>query len=147
MTSELLMELAVKEYESLRAEVVKTVERQYSLINWSVSTLAVVVVVGGWGTLKSIPGMISIILLLIIPATMTVYVVSWSHVITKINQLGERLFEIEESLESAVDPESIRQTYRIPSSENVKPYKYTLGWEHKLWDSGINLRVQQRFGS
>ena len=144
MTSELLIELAVKEYETLRAEMVGTVERQYSLTNWSVSTVAVFIaaIVAGWGTLKSIPGIISVILLLIIPATMTVYVVSWSHIISKVNQLGERLFEIEENLASAVDPVLIRQTYRIPSSEDVRPYKYTLGWEHKLWNNGVNLRVQ-----
>lgn len=143
MTPDSLVDLTLREYDALRAEVLATVERQYSLANWGASSVAVIVaaVVAGWDTLTAIPGMMSVILAFIVPATMTVYVVSWSHVITKINQLGARLFEIEENVSKAVAPELIRQTFGLTPEEHFSPCKYTLGWEHKLWKGGVNARV------
>jgi hypothetical protein len=144
LTPRFVIELALKEYEMLRAEMLRTVERQYALVNWGVSAVAVITaaIVGGWGTLNSIPGIMSAILVLIIPAIMTAYVIAWSHVITKINQLGSRLYEIEENVAKAFDSELIYKTYSINSPESYNPYKYTIGWEHRLWKNGVNLRIQ-----
>ena len=144
MESEFLVELSMREYETLRAEVLSTVERQYSLVNWGVSAIAVVVaaIVGGWATISSIPGMMPAILLFIVPTLMTVYVISWSHVITKINQLGARLHQIEENIAAAVGPELIQKTFSISPDEDFNPYNFTVGWEHKLWKEGVNLRVR-----
>jgi len=142
---ESLVDLSMREYETLRAEVLSTVERQYSLVNWGVSAIVVVIVaaiVGGWATLASIPGMMSAILLFIVPTLMTVYVVSWSHVITKINQLGARLHQIEENIAAAISPELIQRTFGIPPGEDFNPYNFTVGWEHKLWKEGVNLHVR-----
>ena len=108
----------------------------------SAIVVIVAAIVGGWATLASIPGMMSAILLFIVPTLMTVYVVSWSHVITKINQLGARLHQIEENIAAAISPELIQRTFGIPPGEDFNPYNFTVGWEHKLWKEGVNLRVR-----
>lgn len=143
MDSKFIVDLNMREYETLRAEVNSTVARQYSLVNWGVSAIVVIVaaIVGGWDKITSIPGMIHLILLFIVPALMTVYVISWSHVITKINQLGSRLHEIEKNIASAISKELIQKTFCIPPGEEVNLYHFTVGWEHKLWKDGVNLRV------
>ena len=144
MDSEFIINLNMREYEILRAEVNSTVARQYSLANWSVSAIVVinVAIVGGWDKITSIPGMVHIILLFILPSIITVYVLSWSHVITKINQLGARLYEIEKNIASAISKEMVQNTFNIISDDDFKPYHFTVGWEHKLWKDGVNLRVQ-----
>ena len=143
MDSKFIVDLNMREYETLRAEVNSTVARQYSLVNWGISAIVVIVVaiVGGWNKIISIPGMIHLILLFIIPAIMTIYVISWSHVITKINQLGSRLYEIENNISSAIRKDLIQKTFCIPPYEEINLYHFTVGWEHKLWKDGINLRV------
>lgn len=144
MDSEFLVDLNMREYETLRTEVNSTVARQYSLANWGVSAVVVIVVaiVGGWDKIASIPGMVHIILLFIVPAIMTVYVISWSHVVTKINQLGARLYEIEKNISSSISKELIQKTFCLPPGEEVNPYYFTVGWEHKLWKDGVNLRIR-----
>lgn len=144
MEPDSLIDVSMREYETLRAEMISTVDHQYSLANWGVSAIAVIVaaIVGGWATLTSIPGMMSAILLFIVPTLITVYVVSWSHVITKINQLGTRLYQIEENIAAAIGPELIHRTFSIPPGKDFNPYNFTVGWEHKLWKEGVNLRVR-----
>jgi ABC-type multidrug transport system fused ATPase/permease subunit len=143
-TTAMLLEMSLKEYELLRAEVVTTVERQYSLANWSISAVAVTVaaIIGGWQTITSFPALTSIVLVLIIPSIMTAYAISWSHTITKLNQLGARLYEIEENIAQSCGAEAIRKAFNIQDSEEIHPYRYTIGWEHALWKNGINNRIQ-----
>ncbi|HUF63383.1 MAG TPA: hypothetical protein VMN36_15005 [Verrucomicrobiales bacterium] len=141
---EFLVNIAVKEYELLRSEMMSTVERQYSLVNWGTSSAVLIVagLVAGWSAVQSIPAVISIVILLVIPTMVTVFVAAWSHVITKLNMLGSRLYDIEEHLAKAIDAEHLRQVYMIPASDILNPCEYLIGWEHRLWRGGVNSRVQ-----
>ncbi len=139
-----LLGLAMREYDALRAEIVSTVERQYSLANWGISTAALVIaaLVGGWHSFVGHPMALTTTLVLVVPGLITAYAVAWSHTITKINQLGERLFVIEENVARMIDSDSIREAYAIPATTELDPHRYLLGWEHLLWKRGENLRVQ-----
>ncbi len=59
-----------------------------------------------------------------------------------INQLGARLHQIEQNIAVAIGPELIQRTFGILPDEDFNPYDFTVGWEHKLWKDGVNLRVQ-----
>lgn len=143
-----LVSLALEEYKSLREEVVNSVDRQYSLANWGISATVVLIaaLAGGWATLRQFPYLLAASALVAVPAVATSYVVAWTHVISKIAQLGSRLREIEDNVSRSVAVESIRQTYGLDASEHVDPFKYLLGWEHKLWRAGTNSRVETTVG-
>lgn len=144
MEPQFLIDLSMREYESLRAEVLVTVERQYSLAQWSVSAIAVIAaaVVGGWQAIVATTGLLSVVLLLILPGLTTVYVVTWSHTITKIHQLGNRLHEIEENIARAIGGHAVREAFNVPADSDLALYHYTVGWEHRLWKGNVNLRVE-----
>jgi hypothetical protein len=137
------MALALEEYKTLRQEVVNTVDRQYSLANWGISSVAVVLaaLLAAWEPLQKAPYLLTFATLVAIPVVATSYVLAWSHVISKISELGKRLYEIEENIARMVSTDEIREAYRLDADATVNPYRFLLGWEHQLWRGPTNIRV------
>lgn len=144
MNKDYLLELAKDEYFSLRAEVLASVERQYSIANWCISSIAILAagILGGWNTLSKSTVFLPIFVSIAIPMLATSYIVTWTHVISKIHLLGKRLWQIEENIASAVGNDLIKSTFHInPNRTEINSFVYSLGWEHLMWTDGKNSKI------
>jgi len=128
--SELLLTAILQEYSSLRAEVTKLVDRQYPIVYWGISSVAVIVavIVNGWDNLTRRPLILLFLFFFILPAFVTGYVITWSHIILKIASLGSYLYLVERKIANVcLGPQAGR-------SETVK--EMPVAWEHRLWETG-----------
>ena len=128
--SELLLTAILEEYTALRAEVTKLVDRQYPIVYWGISSVAVIVavMVNGWENLTKRPLILLFLFFFILPAFVTGYVITWSHIILKIASLGSYLYLVERKIASVcmrAQPSRLDTVMEMP-----------VAWEHRLWETG-----------
>jgi hypothetical protein len=140
----LVLAVAVEEYRALRAEVVNAVERQYSLANWGVSSIAILLAAtaGSWDHLRMYPNILVTLLAFGIPTIGTIYALAWSSVIEKIAVVGWYLFHLETKVTQLFTPDDIKTAFHRTSAAG-DPYWYLLGWEHTLWASGTQRFIER----
>jgi hypothetical protein len=130
-----ILSVVLEEYRTLRSEVINAVDRQYSLTNWSISGVALLVVglVTGWHNLYKFPNIAVAVVLLALPSIATLYAIAWSHVISKISLLGWQLHHTENKVALLFPVDQIRRAYNLRFDEPVEACHYLIGWEHRLW--------------
>lgn len=130
-----LLAAVLEEYRSLRAQVVNTVDRQYSLAYWAISGVAIMIggVANGWEKLRSSPTVLAVLVLFIVPAVITSYTILWAHMLATISKLGRYLYGVEETMARLVTPESIRHVYQLSESDDIEQFRLPIAWEHRLW--------------
>jgi len=129
-SQQLILTAILEEYKALRAEVTTLVDRQYPIVYWGISSVGVIVavIVNTWENLTRRPLILMVLFFFILPAFVTGYVITWSHLILKIASLGSYLYLVERKLAIHCGVGEYR------GSATLKDIP--IGWEHRLWESG-----------
>lgn len=140
-----ILTMVLEEYKTLRTEVISAVDRQHSVTYWGVSGVALIVaaLASSWDRLHRFPNLVVAIIMWVIPAVVTMYVVTWIHVIAKISSIGWYLHHIEEKVARLVRVSEIRQAYDLPPDAPVEPFRYLIGWEHRLWRQSSQTAIER----
>jgi len=121
----------MEEYKALRSEVVVIQDRQYSMLYWAISSVAVMIaaILSSWnGLLLQYPDLLISVFFLLVPIAITPFVYGWSHLVIQCTHLGTYLFAIETKLSR------ILELYTPSSCEAPKAeMKNPIYWEHNLW--------------
>jgi hypothetical protein len=127
---ELTLTAILAEYEALRAEVTKLVDRQYPIVYWGISSVGVIVavIVNTWESLTRRPLILLFLFFFILPAFVTGYVITWSHLILKIASLGSYLYLVESKIATHC---GLADDNRSTAFSDLP-----VGWEHRLWETG-----------
>lgn len=133
MSIELLIETMLGEYKGLRSQMTTMVDRQYSLMYWAISTIAIITaaIVNSWDKLLAVPLMALSLFFFFLPILVTLYLASWSHIILQIIKIGVYLFKLERRLKSILQTDKNIRTIAQFNREITIP----MGWEYTLWAS------------
>ena len=146
---EQMLSAILEEYKALRAEMVNTVDRQYSLINWTISSVALLsaATVNSWDKIHDRPELPTAVFIVALPLLSTLFAVAWSHVMAKIAALGWYLHFIEEKLARYFTADDIRAAYHLAPDTPLEPYRYIMGWEHRLWRASSHVFLTRTMNS
>ena len=110
-----LLAAILEEYKTLRAEVVAAIDRQYSLTNWGVSAIALLMgaLVSSWDKMRQHPNAVAMAIGLALPAIVTSYAAAWVNVNVKITSIGAYLYLIEEKLARCFEDAAIREMFHV----------------------------------
>ena len=141
---DLVLAVTFEEYRALRAEVVSALDRQYSLTNWSVSSIAVLLAAtaGAWEHLRAFPNVVVTLVAFGLPMIGTIYAFAWANVIGKIATIGWYLHHIEDKVTQLFTPDEIKTAFHRTSAPG-DPYWYLFGWEHTLWLSTTQKYIER----
>src|ERR1039458_1716533 len=126
----LLWQAAIEEYKSLRSEVIVILDRQYSMLYWAISSVAVMLaaIISGWDRLLTYPNLLVSVFFLLIPIVAMAFILGWSHLIVKLSRLGAYLHGLETKLSRIVESPGVASRDVLEAG-----MKLPIGWEHTLW--------------
>lgn len=137
---ELIITAMLEEYKALRDEMKTIVDRQYSQMYWVISSVAILVaaVINTWSQIMNNPLISSGLFIFFIPGIITAYILSWSHIITKIARLGAHIYKIEDNLSYLLCD---NLSAGAIAQAKIKNIKHPISWEHSLWKSNSHKLV------
>lgn len=126
----LLWGAAIEEYKSLRSEVIAILDRQYSMLYWAISSVALMLaaILNSWDRLVQYPDLLVCAFFIFLPAVSTAFVLGWSHLIVKIARLGAYIYGLEVKLSRILGPPQIKPQHTLEAA-----MKMPISWEHTLW--------------
>ena len=127
----LLWQAAIEEFKSLRSEVVVIQDRQYSMLYWAISSMALLLaaILNSWDRLQlQYPDLLVSVFFFLIPIVATTFLWGWSHLVIQLARLGTYIYGIETKLSHILEKYP-PPPYGAPETVMNMP----LGWEHSLW--------------
>jgi hypothetical protein len=131
---ESILTAVLEEYKALRAEILNAVDRQYTLTNWTISGVVLLVagLITSWHNLTNHPNVVVAVVILALPTVATMYAIAWCHVISKIDLLGWQLYHTENKIAQLFPAAEICAAYNLPAGSKTESFYYLIGWEHYL---------------
>jgi len=145
-TKKLFINAVLEEYKSLRAEITKIVDRQYPILYWGISSIAIIIaaLINSWHNLVNVPIIIPFLFLYILPCLLTAYVVTWSHIIIKMTKLGSYLFLLENKIAGLIMDKDFQKHTTIYEYDI---YSIPIAWEHIIWRAGSHEFIIRTFNT
>lgn len=145
----LYIEALLEEYKSLRTEITTIADRQYPIVYWGISSVALITAatINSWNTLVNVPIILIALFLFIVPAIVTGFVIPWSHIITKMASLGVYIYQMEERVASAFDRDEVVKWLDMKKENQTDRYYGPIGWEHRLWNEGTQSFINRTSGA
>lgn len=141
---ELITLAILEEYRALREEMKTIVDRQYTQMYWVISSVAILVaaIINAWQQILSHPLISSGLFIVLIPGVITAYILSWSHIITKIAKIGSHIYKIESNLSSLLVDDLPEGSVSPSLLTNIR---YPISWEHFLWKAKSHKLVLRTY--
>ena len=139
---QMLLDAILHEYTALRREITSLSDRQYVVIYWGMSLMALVLaaVITAWDKIRGAPALLLFIFFVVVPGLGAALATSWAFLIVNIAAMGTYIHAIEAKVAVLFPSTPLRSLFQSPIGNSPDKSVHlmlarVIGWEHSQWDA------------